>query len=337
MLDGTKILSETVTDNAYYNNYTLYYVYDVDGSITGLHYSNQPYYFQKNIQGDILRILDRTGTAVVEYTYDAWGNILSVTGSLASTVGQINPFRYRGYYYDSETDLYYLNSRYYDAEVGRFISADSYVSTGQGILGNNMFAYCNNSPVSRIDTLGTDSVAVVGNEDRNPMNDLYLGSGGAAIGGNSIALSPPSFSPQVMAATVVIIAGTTIITKVAKEKLNERNHTVYALVDAKNVIQYIGRTTDVDKRQAAHKKHPLRGSLDFVVLADGLTYLEARAYEQAAMLYHHTINTANKMNNQINGISPSNWKPFQLIGLGALQYTENQMSNEILYWTENFG
>ena len=147
VLDGTKILSETVTDNAYYNNYTLYYVYDADGSITGLHYSNQPYYFQKNIQGDILRILDRTGTAVVEYTYDAWGNILSVTGSMASTLGKYNPFRYRGYYYDNETDFYYLNSRYYDAEVGRFISADKFASTGQGLLGNNMFVYCGNNPI----------------------------------------------------------------------------------------------------------------------------------------------------------------------------------------------
>ncbi len=154
VLDGSKILKETVTDNAYYNNYTLYYVYDADGSVTGLHYNNQPYYFQKNIQGDILRILDRTGTAVVEYTYDAWGNILSVTGSMASTLGQYNPFRYRGYYYDSETGLYYLNSRYYDAEVGRFINADAYASTGQGILGNNMFAYCLNNPAMYVDYNG---------------------------------------------------------------------------------------------------------------------------------------------------------------------------------------
>ncbi len=154
VLDGTKILSETVTDNAYYNSYTLYYIYDASGSITGLHYNNQPYYFQKNIQGDILRILDRTGTAVVEYTYDAWGNILSVTGSMANTLGQYNPFRYRGYYYDSETDLYYLNSRYYDAEVGRFINADGIVGANGGILGYNMFAYCSNNPIAFADYNG---------------------------------------------------------------------------------------------------------------------------------------------------------------------------------------
>ena len=154
VLDGTKILSETVTDAAYGNSYTLYYVYDADGSIIGLHYNGAPYYFQKNIQGDVLRICNAGGAVVVEYTYDAWGNILSVTGSLASSLGQYNSFRYRGYYYDSETGLYYLNSRYYDPQVGRFINADAYTSTGQGILGNNMFAYCGNNPVNRIDLGG---------------------------------------------------------------------------------------------------------------------------------------------------------------------------------------
>ena len=154
VLDGTKILSETVTDAAYGNSYTLYYVYDANGSITGLHYNGTPYYFQKNIQGDVLRICNAGGAVVVEYTYDAWGNILSVSGELASTLGQYNPFRYRGYYYDSETDLYYLNSRYYDAEVGRFISADKFASTGQGLLGNNMFVYCGNNPVIRTDDDG---------------------------------------------------------------------------------------------------------------------------------------------------------------------------------------
>ena len=165
VLDGTKIIQETVTDNAYYNSYTLYYIYDAAGSITGLHYNNQPYYFQKNIQGDILCILDRTGTAVVEYTYDAWGNILSVTGSMASTLGKYNPFRYRGYYYDNETDLYYLNSRYYDAEVGRFINADGIVGANGGLQGYNMFAYCNNNPVNYTDSNGYVAKNVITRDD----------------------------------------------------------------------------------------------------------------------------------------------------------------------------
>ena len=86
--------------------------------------------------------------------YDSWGKVVGTTGSLADTIGATNPFRYRGYYYDAETGLYYLNSRYYDPEVGRFINADGYVSTGQDILGNNMFAYCGNNPVNRADPSG---------------------------------------------------------------------------------------------------------------------------------------------------------------------------------------
>ncbi len=80
--------------------------------------------------------------------------MLSTTGTLASTIGAYNPFRYRGYYYDNETGWYYLQSRYYDPTVGRFLNSDSYASTGQGILGNNMFAYCGNNPVNRKDPTG---------------------------------------------------------------------------------------------------------------------------------------------------------------------------------------
>lgn len=112
------------------------------------------YFYIKNLQGDVMHIATADNTIVASYTYDAWGNIESVTGTLADTVGTINPIRYRGYYYDNETGLYYLNSRYYDSEIGRFINADSYVSTGQGILGNNMFAYCGNNPVYRTDPSG---------------------------------------------------------------------------------------------------------------------------------------------------------------------------------------
>ena len=98
-------------------------------------------------QGDITAILDAGGTAVVQYTYDAWGDLLTTTGSMASTLGAYNPLRYRGYVYDTETQLYYLQSRYYNPAMGRFINADAYASTGQGILGTNMFTYCLNNPI----------------------------------------------------------------------------------------------------------------------------------------------------------------------------------------------
>ena len=110
--------------------------------------------------GILLRVLRNgendvvcTGAKVIEYRYDSWGKLKS-TGTLAASLGQDNPFRYRGYYYDAETGLYYLQSRYYDPEVGRFISADGYFST-TGILRNNMFAYCSNNPIIRCDPSGS--------------------------------------------------------------------------------------------------------------------------------------------------------------------------------------
>ena len=94
--------------------------------------------------------------------------------------------RYRSYYYDIDSGLYYLQSRYYDPELGRFLNADSYASTGQGLLGCNMFAYCRNNPISRKDASGTEDVSVEDfNQDNNPLNDLGnpTGSGTGGIGG----------------------------------------------------------------------------------------------------------------------------------------------------------
>ena len=105
----------------------------------------------------MVAIIDADGNVKVEYTYDAWGKILSISGPMAATLGAVNPLTYRGYVYDAETDLYYLESRYYNPAVGRFINGDALVSTGQGMLGNNMFAYCMNNPVNRLDAQGTSS------------------------------------------------------------------------------------------------------------------------------------------------------------------------------------
>ena len=103
----------------------------------------------------MIGILDATGTQVVSYDYDAWGNILSVTGSLASTVGAKNPLRYRGYYYNEETGFYLTGTRYYDPEIGRFINADNQISgVGSDIRGYNLFAYCFNNPVNMSDPTG---------------------------------------------------------------------------------------------------------------------------------------------------------------------------------------
>ena len=112
------------------------------------------YYYVRNLQGDVNLILNTDNEIVVWYEYDAWGNIVQTGGTLVDTLGILNPLRYRGYVYDTETGLYYLQTRYYNPEWGRFINADGYVSTGQGILGNNMFAYCLNNPVLLYDPSG---------------------------------------------------------------------------------------------------------------------------------------------------------------------------------------
>jgi RHS repeat-associated protein len=136
----------------------LKFSYDASGQVVMVSYNGGDYYYVRNGQGDIIKLIDGTGADVVRYTYDTWGKLLNMwytpnTGNHWN-LGYLNPFRYRGYVYDEQTGWYYCQSRYYDPEVGRFISADALLSTGQGILGYNMYAYCGNNPVSRSDSTG---------------------------------------------------------------------------------------------------------------------------------------------------------------------------------------
>jgi len=166
-LDGTKILRETWGSN------TLVPLYDNEDSVCGIIYNSVPYYFLKNLQGDVIAIVDKDAETVARYSYDAWGKLLSITdedgadlSNNASHIAIINPFRYRGYYYDQGTGLYYLNSRYYDPSVGRFINGDeAYIllldnkfSTIDNI---NLYVYCDNNSIMFIDPDGYDAIYVV--------------------------------------------------------------------------------------------------------------------------------------------------------------------------------
>ena len=107
-------------------------------------------------------IIDSGKTQLVEYTYDVWGKLLTKTGTLAATLGTLNPFRWRGYVYDEETNLYYLRSRYYSPPWHRFINADSTLGKPGSLLGHNVFVYCKNNPVNRIDPNGCSPVRPLG-------------------------------------------------------------------------------------------------------------------------------------------------------------------------------
>ena len=148
--NGSQLVQMTVGSD------TLRFTYDAAGTPLTVTYNGTTYYYTTNMQGDVTSIVTETGVTVVTYSYDSWGELLSVTGTLANTLGTHNPLRYRGYVYDNETALYYLQSRYYDPVIGRWVNIDRVVSgVGDFVQGYNMFAYCFNNPVNMIDNTGS--------------------------------------------------------------------------------------------------------------------------------------------------------------------------------------
>jgi RHS repeat-associated protein len=152
VLDGDKVLYESNGTKK------LYYTYDIDGTLISFNYTGNEYFYVRNLQGDIVKILDASGNVKAEYYYDAWGNILNYNE--LTEIAKANPYRYRGYRYDDETSLYYLNSRYYNPKIGRFINADGLIGETGEILSHNMYAYAKNNPVMRVDPSGYDSQAI---------------------------------------------------------------------------------------------------------------------------------------------------------------------------------
>ena len=138
----------------------IYYIRDISG-LTGFKYNDNIYYYVKNLQNDIIGILDSNYQEIVKYKYDSWGNILSILDNNGNDISNnpthianINPYRYRSYYYDKETDLYYLNSRYYNPKWGRFLNADGIIGANEDIISNNLYSYCSNDIINNIDTNG---------------------------------------------------------------------------------------------------------------------------------------------------------------------------------------
>jgi len=169
ILNGSQILAEKWKIGS--TEYLLIFLYDESGEPIGLKYRTSAYattdpfdsfFFEKNLQGDIVAVYNSTGAKIGSYTYDAWGNhtystASGTTGLERKIVSTYNPFRYRGYFYDVETQWYYLQFRYYNPNWCRFISLDKYDvinATPMGLTDKNLYAYCDNNPITRIDEDG---------------------------------------------------------------------------------------------------------------------------------------------------------------------------------------
>lgn len=138
------------------NGSLMYFQYDCEGNVVSMTFEGSRYYYVKNQQGDIEKIIDHLGNVVVTYKYDAWGSICDITDTSGVWgIGTMNPFRYHGYIYDDETGLYYLKSRYYDPITGRFLNSDFIVE--KYLLNSNVFSFCRNNSINRIDENGTAS------------------------------------------------------------------------------------------------------------------------------------------------------------------------------------
>ena len=312
-LRGDKVIYEKTNDNI------IYYMYDENDELIGLTYNNSTYYYKKNLQGDIIGILDENLNDVVKYSYDSWGKVLNVLDANGNEItdsnhiGNINPYRYKGYRYDNETGLYYLQSRYYNPEFGRFINADALLSTGDTVLSHNMYMYCNNNPINMEDGSGEFALSAI-------------------FGGTAIAALA-----KAVAATVATFAGLAAADKVATEvkkstKKEKKNNTVYRLRNkTTKKVEYVGRTVNITARKNYHKT--TKPNHEFEVIATNLTRKEARGLEQIYIIEYSTKNYLNK----INGISPKNKKLelYMEAGRTVAKALGNIVSDEALYWTGN--
>ena len=157
VLDGVNIIEES------WNGNTLRPIYDNEETVCGIFYNGEPFYFHKNLQGDIIAILDKNASTVAKYSYDAWGVCTITQDTSNCAIATINPYRYRSYYYDEDIQMYYLQSRYYNPVVSRFVNGDKARILGAGIniSAYNLYTYCCNNPTNHIDFNGMFIAQVV--------------------------------------------------------------------------------------------------------------------------------------------------------------------------------
>ena len=204
----------------------IWYCYDSQANLISVTIRGITYFYVRNVQGDIIALVDADGKVVVKYTYDSWGKVVAVTGELADTVGVQNPFRYKGYYYDNETGMYYLKSRYYDAEIKRFICADGYFSTGVGKHDCNMFLYCNNNPIMNVDVNGYSFISFVKKSISFVKDIVGAVSKGISIsGGSAVAIATSDGPSPVMDFVAAGIVLGFSIYEYYKDKIHDNTQT----------------------------------------------------------------------------------------------------------------
>lgn len=214
-LNGKNIVHMTQGSN------DLHFFYDAQNKPAMVRFNGTDYFYIYNLQGDVVAMIDANGTQVVEYHYDAWGNPVAKTGTMAATLGTVNPFRYRGYVYDEETGLYYLRSRYYNPVWKRFINADDIdtLSVNQGHIGQyNQFAYCWNNTTNMADESGslpffviTCAVgALIGGVIGYAASGSWKGAAIGALAGGTIGLTGGAVAGKVLAGSAAAHTGTVV-------------------------------------------------------------------------------------------------------------------------------
>ena len=332
-LDG-KVVRQT------WGNNTLDIIYDNSGLPYAFKYNGGYYIYVLNQQGDVIRIVNSTGATVAEYRYDAWGNVIYSSGSMAA----VNPIRYRGYFYDSETGFYYLQSRYYDPSIGRFINADSLIPSGNcSALSFNLFAYCVNNPVNLNDdggnwpklstffcTLALTAVAVAAVAVTVGacaiVAPAVVAVGNTLVASSTVVATAVAVATEALTTAAIATAATVVSDKIEREI--SKTYTVYFLEDSSGTIRYVGRVEDsgFNSRMAHH--YATRG-LTPKYKATGLNYFEARGLEEIGIIECHTLNKLYPENNQIHGISPRN-KKGQAYMNAATDYLLNRAENWLL-------
>ncbi len=304
------------------NNNMIYYIRDEEGSLIGLKYNNSIYYYIKNLQEDIIGITDSNYNEICRYEYDSFGKIITIkdnNGNIIedeSHIGIINPYRYRSYYYDKETDLYYLNSRYYNPEWGRFINADGIIKSEENKY--NLYIYCKNNPIKFVDNDGRNSITAgwdIFGKAVQTLGEIWVG-----IKATASAAAAAAFPYVAMAVGVgtLIYASAKIEERTKDKSKKDKDYYVYKLQDCTKPgvngeackVEYIGRTGNLNSARARHSRNDYRKNLEFRTLEGPMDYDMSRVREQYNIKKYRTLNKYNRYNNQINGLSPSKYEKY---------------------------